>query len=441
MDTAIEDTAPEAQRRLLGAWLAKPATFFATQSTIREADFAGDWHKAVYRAIAEAAGNGEVFDAVTVGSSLLTVREDAIADLAAAQRDCLCPDNAEAYASIVRANSRVRLKGEALYRAMAAFQAGDLDALAALPQELEQADARSGGYGDFRAVLSSALARSDEVANARASGGYGARFNVPALDSVTGGLYGPRLYVLAARPGIGKTALAMQMALYSADRGIGVGYCSLEMGAEELGQRAIAHKLGVNLKHIVRGDDAGRDRLRLNWRDRGRALEELPVYVDDSSFALREITARIMEWKRKHDIGIAVVDHLQLVTGAGGENRNRELGRITSTLKRLAKQLDMPILVLCQLNRQVERESRKPTMSDLRDSGEIEQDADTIIALHGTGELRDFSFRGEPVEYREVLIGLLKNRTGIADWLFSPFRFVGAYQQFVEVGDYAVAAA
>jgi len=153
----------------------------------------------------------------------------------------------------------------------------------------------------------------------------------------------------------------------------------------------------------------------------------LPIHLDTDTYTLGGIVARLAEWKNQHGIKLGIVDHLGLIEGGDSKSRNDWLGQVSRRLKKAAKQLNMPILAISQLNRQVEQTKRRPVLADLRDSGNIEQDADACIFLHVEANTEDGA-NGSPIE-----IGLLKNRMGRKGWLSERFAFDGRSQQLREV--------
>lgn len=205
-----------------------------------------------------------------------------------------------------------------------------------------------------------------------------------ALDEVIGGLNAGELTILAARPSMGKSSLAAQIAMNVATQGVPVGFFSLEMSRESCTLRMLALRASVNLDWLTESKTymlRSYDYENLNKAE--AEIKQLPIFVDDNSYlSIFQLRARARRHKQRHDIGLLVVDYLQLMEGAG-DNRTQEVGSISRGLKRLAGELKIPILALAQLNRAVEsRQSKRPHLSDLRDSGEIEQDADRVLFLY-----------------------------------------------------------
>src|ERR1700738_301229 len=217
------------------------------------------------------------------------------------------------------------------------------------------------------------------------------------LDNRMGGLQPSDLIILAGRPGMGKTALATNIAYNVAKAGVRetradghmgtvnggiVGFFSLEMSAEQLATRIIAEQTGIPSNKIRRGaiDEAEFEKIR----DVSVDLQNLPFYVDETGgLSIGQLAARARRLKRQRGLDLLVVDYLQLLQGSSrraAEGRVQEITEITTRLKALAKELNIPILALSQLSRQVEgREDKRPQLSDLRESGSIEQDADVVL--------------------------------------------------------------
>jgi replicative DNA helicase len=205
------------------------------------------------------------------------------------------------------------------------------------------------------------------------------------LDKMTSGLHGGEMVVIAARPSMGKTSLAMNIAESVAiDQKLPVGVFSLEMTSESLVLRMLCSRSRVNLRNVREGFLAERDFPKLTGA--AGKLANAPLFIDDSSgLSILQLRAKARRMHQQYDIKLFVVDYLQLLhsTARRAENRQQEIADISNGLKSLAKELNVPIIVLSQLNRELEREkNRKPRLSDLRESGAIEQDADVVGLLY-----------------------------------------------------------
>lgn len=211
------------------------------------------------------------------------------------------------------------------------------------------------------------------------------------LDSTLCGFQAGDLEVIAARPSMGKTALALNIAGHVASKGLPVAYFSLEMSADQLFDRQIASGSGINLLKFRTGRFEAFD-----WEKINKAQEKAytwPVFIDDTAaLHYQEIRHRAWVLKKRKGIGLVIIDHLQLIKGDKEYSRDREIGSITAGLKAMAKELDIPVILLSQLNRQLEMRPnpyKRPRLSDLRDSGNIEQDADVITFLYRPAAYED----------------------------------------------------
>jgi replicative DNA helicase len=262
------------------------------------------------------------------------------------------------------------------------------------------------GYPDksFAIALDEAVKSANEACKRRSAGTIaGLSTTFPTLDKLTGGLHGPKMVVLGGRPGTYKSAIAWQILLRAAKRGLPVGMISLEMGAAELGVRALASELKFSGHAFASGD---RQTLADYHTKMRPELRDWPIRIDDHSTYLSEIVSRIIEWKFRFDIQIACIDHLQLIHHQKAANRFQELSEVSRQMKLLAMRLGIPIVLLSQLSREVERDNREPRLSDLRECGNIEQDADIVIftrCIPGQGQGED--------EYELILA---KQRQGAA---------------------------
>jgi len=216
----------------------------------------------------------------------------------------------------------------------------------------------------------------------------GINTTIPALTAFTNGFSGPRMVTLGGRPGTYKTAFALQIALDAAINGRPVGFISLEMKAEEIGNRALSNMFRLDGHGLVSGNATEGQKAE---RELTENEKKLPLYIDDSTYDWAKIEARIVEWHTKHNIEMAFIDYIQIIRHSGGK-RFEALSEISRRCKLLAMRLDIPIMVLSQLSRDVEKDNRRPKPSDLRECGNIEQDSDIIIFTHfwdGKGQQND----------------------------------------------------
>ena len=280
-----------------------------------------------------------------------------------------------------------------------------VEAEQALYKLAEQGSAES-GFQSFLQAVTDAV----QVANAayqRDGGLAGVSTGLTDLDKKLGGLHKSDLLILAGRPSMGKTSLATNIAFNIAKaykkgllpdgsegavNGGVVGFYSLEMSAEQLAARILSEASEIPSEQIRRGDMTEAEFRR--FVDAAKSLESCPLFIDDTpALPIAQLAARARRLKRTHGLDVLMVDYLQLVRGTGkSENRVNEISEITMGLKAIAKELNIPVVALSQLSRQVEnREDKRPQLSDLRESGSIEQDADVVM----------FVFREEYYKERE----------------------------------------
>lgn len=205
------------------------------------------------------------------------------------------------------------------------------------------------------------------------------------LDKLTNGWQPTDLIVIGARPGMGKTSLVLKTMLENVKRNIPVGFISCEMSTQQLMTRMVACNSHFHLNQLFR-TGFEKSKYFLQFRELKDQMETYPAYFDDTSIDVYDVVSKVRLWKRKHDIKMVIIDYLQLMSCKSlGKNtiREQEIATITRTLKRLAKELKLPILLLSQLGRDVEtRADKRPQLKDLRESGAIEQDADVVAFIY-----------------------------------------------------------
>lgn len=261
------------------------------------------------------------------------------------------------------------------------------------------------------------------------------------LDRITAGWQKNALIIVAARPAVGKTAFTLNLAMNAAmnsEQPYPVAFFSLEMGAGELVKRMLAAVTEVSMDAITKGRMEEHEFIQMT--NKMSKLSNMPIYLDDqAALNIFELRAKARRLKQRHDIQMIIIDYLQLMSGGGGNsgpgNREQEISKISRDLKALAKELSIPIIALSQLNRAVEsrKESKVPQLSDLRESGAIEQDADMVMFLYrpeyyGTQNNEE----GESVE-GETHIHIAKNRSGSTATV--KLQFIKEYQKFVDLPD------
>jgi replicative DNA helicase len=228
------------------------------------------------------------------------------------------------------------------------------------------------------------------------------------LDRILHGLHTGNLVVVAGRPGMGKSAFAFSVARNVAKEGTGVALISLEMSSEELGFRLLSFETGNSQDHLKAANFGEH-----GWKNIAKAraaIAQYPLYLEDhGNVSLLELQSNVRRLHAEHNIGLVIVDYMQLMdSGLGGQNRNVEIGAISRGLKLMARGLNIPIIALSQLSRNVEgRQDKRPQMPDLRESGNIEQDADIILFIY-----REGYYTEETPKREEAEIIVAKNRNG-----------------------------
>jgi replicative DNA helicase len=274
--------------------------------------------------------------------------------------------------------------------------------------EITQAGSISKGFTPIKDVLLNTFERIEFLFSNK-GGVTGIPSGYPDLDKMTSGFQRSDLIILAARPAVGKTAFALNVAQNIAVRaGETVAIFSLEMGKEQLVQRMLCAEANI---------DAGKMRTGFleedDWPKLTMAvgtLSEAPIYIDDTpGITVHDIRAKCRRLKAEHGIGLILIDYLQLIQGRGkGDNRQQEVSEISRTLKLIARELHVPVIALSQLSRSVEqRQDKRPMMSDLRESGSIEQDADIVSFLY-----RDDYYNPESERKNIIEVIIAKQRSG-----------------------------
>lgn len=409
-----------AEQAALGGVLIDNAAFWRCR--LNEDDFYRHDHRLIWRAASALCAAEKPCDAISIGEWLeqAGLLEDAggLAYVGTLAKDSPGSANIEHYAEIVADRSRRRATLRALQKAQESVMGGE-EAEVALANVIAAIEKKSrGGYSDF-ADLDAKL---DQHIATLADGGDDALpLGIPALDHMLS-INGPQLVIVAGRPSLGKTALTFQWLAHAAKRyGVCGGIVSLETDGVRVAARMNAHLYQVSVSGLLRGWPNTVDVYR---KKKTEMAYKLPLQVEEDIYNLSGILARINEWHRKHRIQWVVIDHLQLVDHHGN-NRNDALGEVTRALKLNAKRLGIPHILVSQLSRDSEKNGRKPMLSDLRDSGNIEQDADIVIALNGRIDTNESGLR-------DVDIGILKNKDGETGWMEGMFQFDGATQTFRE---------
>ena len=390
----FERTPPQdviAEQSVLGGMLLSKDAISDVVEILRERDFYRPAHELIYDAVLDLYGRGEPADAVTVAAEL-TKRGDIARAGGAPYLHTLISSvptaaNASYYAKIVRERAIARRLVEAGTKIvqLGYVAEGDVDSLVDMAeQEVYQVTERRAGedFVQLSSLIPSALDQIEKLQSGELAEGIKTGFK--DLDALTNGFHPGNMIVLAARPAVGKSTLGLDIARYASihKRETSVIF-SLEMSRSEITMRMLSAEARVPLNNI-RSGQLGEE----EWAKMARRMGEIsdaPLFIDDSpNLTITEIRAKCRRLKQRHDLKLVVVDYLQLMTsGRKVESRQQEVSEFSRSLKLLAKELNVPVVAISQLNRGPEqRTDKRPMLSDLRESGSLEQDSDVVILIH-----------------------------------------------------------
>jgi replicative DNA helicase len=381
----------EAERTVLGALMLDKDAIIKVADMLHVGDFYKEAHNVIYEAMLSLYEKSDPLDVLSISNELEEQNKiDSIGGatyLASLVSGIASASNITYYAKIIQKKSVLRkLIG-------AAAQIGEMgyDESEDVEKTLDDAEQLLFGISEkslkqeftpIKTILGDAFDRLDDLHKNK-----GEMRGVPTgfldLDDLLSGLQKSDLIILAARPSVGKTSLALDIARQSATlANVPVGIFSLEMSADQLVDRMIAAEGNVDLWRLRTGNLKDSDFVEIN-NTMGK-LSEAPIFIDDTSSAnIMEMRTMARRLQAEHDLGLIIIDYLQLMEGRSNESRVQEISEISRGLKMLAKELNIPILALSQLSRAVEsRPDQRPKLSDLRESGSIEQDADVVMFIY-----------------------------------------------------------
>jgi replicative DNA helicase len=430
----------EAEMALIGSVLVDKEMMAAVSEIVRPDDFYASLHETIYRALYALYESGKPLDKVALAEELrsrgMLDKIGGLAYLTSLMDTVPTAASAEYYAKIVREKASLRQLIHAGTRITQLGYESEDDVPAAM-DESEQIVYNVGNRdqrGSFSSVSSLLLDTFYKLETRHAQSGErtGVTSGFGDIDAYTAGFQRGNFVILAARPAMGKTSLALNMALMAArEEREPVAIFSLEMTKQELIERLISSEAMIDASKLRRGAIEQKE-----WQRIGDAigkLNDLPIFLDDSgAVTVTEIRSRLRRLKSTQGLAIAYIDYLQLVRpstlNARNSNRNEELSDICRMLKATAKELDIPIVALAQLNRAVEtRQDKRPMLSDLRDSGSIEQEADIVTFLYRDAyytkeaaaepDVTEFIF----AKHRNGKVGTVKLRFRAEHTLFQPY--------------------
>ncbi|HHV5989471.1 TPA: replicative DNA helicase [Streptococcus agalactiae] len=410
----------QAEQSVLGSIFIKPEKMIEVAEYLKPNDFYRPAHKILFKAMVSLADRGEAIDIVTIKSTLESTDElgmvGGISYIAEIVNAVPTSSHAEHYAKIVAKKAQLRSIIDNLSDSIGnAYEEDmDIDEIIAKAErsliEVSQASNKS-SFRPIHDVLLENHSKIEERSN-NTSQITGIETGFYDFDKLITGLHEDQLIVLAARPAMGKTALALNIAQNVATKSNkAVAVFSLEMGAESLVERMLSAEGTIINHHIRTGNLTVNEWQRLIYAQ--GQLAEAPIFIDDTAgVKITDIRARARRLSQETDgLGLIVIDYLQLIQGSRSDNRQQEVSEISRQLKIIAKELKVPVIALSQLSRGVEqRNDKRPIMSDLRESGSIEQDADIVAFLYRDAYYQDKK-EGQPENDITELI-IRKNRHG-----------------------------
>jgi replicative DNA helicase len=426
----------EAEESVLGAVLLSSDAANIALEKLHAEDFYRPAHQQIFEAVRKLFDTHEPIDAVTVSEILrrdgTLERIGGVESLTRILDAVPTASNIDYYAGIVDEHAlrrRLMRVGGDIGSLAGHLTEPITDVIDQAEQAVFQVAERRVGEGltSIDPLLGPAIERAEELQRL-GSDVTGIATGYKDLDRKLAGLHPTNLIVIAARPGMGKTALALNIAQNVAQRDIPVAIFSLEMSREEIVSRMLCAQGRIDSQRLRTGQLSEADFTKLS--NAASALYKKPVYVDDSpGLTVTEIRAKSRRLKRRPGLGLVIVDYLQLMQGSGGENRQQEIALISRSLKNLARELEVPIIAVSQLNRALEqREDKRPRLGDLRESGAIEQDSDVVMFIY-----RDEYYTPERIESKglaEVVIA--KHRQGAVGKI--TMTFLPEFTLFADMG-------
>lgn len=428
----------DAEQSVLGGMLLSKDAIADVVEVLKGQDFYRPAHETIYTAILDLYARGEPADPITTAAELVKrgeiTRVGGAPYLHTLVNAVPTAANAEYYAEIVHERAVLRRLVEAGTRItqMGYAADGDVDEIVNSAQAEIYAvteQRTSEDYLPLSEIMEGALDEIEAIGS-RSGGMSGVPTGFTDLDSLTNGLHPGQMIVIAARPAMGKSTLALDFArACSIGSGMPSVVFSLEMGRNEIAMRLLSAEARVALHHMRSGSMTDED-----WTRLARRMPDVsaaPLFIDDSpNLSMMEIRAKCRRLKQRNDLRLVVIDYLQLMQSGGSrrpESRQQEVSDMSRNLKLLAKELEVPVIALSQLNRGPEqRTDKKPMVSDLRESGSIEQDADMVILLH-----REDAYEKESPRAGEADLIVAKHRNGPTATITVAFQ--GHYSRFVDM--------
>ncbi|OZI12465.1 replicative DNA helicase [Bacillaceae bacterium SAS-127] len=437
MTDRIPPQSIEAEQAVLGAIFLEPSALTVASEILIPEDFYRTAHQKIYNHMLKLNDHGKAVDVVTVTEELAAIKDledvGGVVYLTELAESVPTAANIEYYARIVEEKSLLRrLIRTATHIAQEGYSREDeVESLLSEAEKSIMEVAQRKNTSAFHNIKDVLVRTYDniEMLHNRKGDVTGIPTGFAELDSMTAGFQRNDLIIVAARPSVGKTAFALNIAQNVATKtDENVAIFSLEMGAEQLVMRMLCAEGNINAQNLRTGSLTDED-----WRKLTMAMGSLSnsgIYIDDTpGVRIGEIRSKCRRLKQEHGLGMILIDYLQLIQGSGrsGENRQQEVSEISRSLKALARELEVPVIALSQLSRGVEqRQDKRPMMSDIRESGSIEQDADIVAFLY-----RDDYYDKESENKNIIEIIIAKQRNGPVGTV--SLAFVKEYNKFVNL--------
>ncbi|PHD77577.1 replicative DNA helicase [Bacillus sp. AFS043905] len=427
----------EAEQAVLGAIFLEPSSLTVTSEVLIPEDFYRSSHQKIFNVMLKLNDGGKAVDLITVTEELAATKNleevGGVSYLSELAGSVPTAANIEYYARIVEEKSLLRrLIRTATNIAQEGYSREDeVEELLGEAEKTIMEVAQRKNSGSFQNIKDVLVATYDniEILTTRKGDVTGIPTGFAELDRMTAGFQRNDLIIVGARPSVGKTAFALNIAQNVATKTEeNVAIFSLEMGAEQLVMRMLCAEGNINAQNLRTGSLTDED-----WRKLTMAMGSLSnagIYIDDTpGVRIGEIRSKCRRLKQEHGLGMILIDYLQLIQGDGrsGDNRQQEVSEISRSLKALARELKVPVIALSQLSRGVEqRQDKRPMMSDIRESGSIEQDADIVAFLY-----RDDYYDKESENKNIIEIIIAKQRNGPVGTV--SLAFVKEYNKFVNL--------
>ncbi|WP_080871908.1 replicative DNA helicase [Oceanobacillus timonensis] len=441
MSAALNDRTPphnlEAEQSVLGAVFLEPTAFVQASEILIPEDFYRAAHQLIFTAMMTLSERTEPIDVVTVTTFLNNRKQleevGGVSYLTELAESVPTAANVEYYSRIVEEKSTLRsLIRKATDIVTASFEKEDEveDVLNDAEKSILEVSGRknSGAFKNIKDVLIDVYDNIEQL-HQQTGDVTGVPTGFMDLDRITSGFQRNDLIIIAARPSVGKTAFALNVAQNVAVKtDENVAIFSLEMGADQLVQRMLCAEGNIDAQRLRNGQLQADDWSKLTMSM--GSLSNAGIYIDDTpGVRVNEIRSKCRRLKQEHGLGMILIDYLQLIQGSGSskENRQQEVSEISRALKALARELEVPLIALSQLSRGVEsRQDKRPMMSDIRESGSIEQDADIVGFLY-----RDDYYDKETEKDNIIEIIIAKQRNGPTGTV--ELAFVKEYNKFVDL--------